>query len=115
MSHMTLSIKEVGELLRHLRKNGVTKFEGFTLKLELESVTSAVSSQTARPTKASAIKAAEIEQLSFLQENADAVDDAISHALIEDPAEYERLLREGELENARGEAPQNRGLESAIQ
>lgn len=115
MTSMTLDIKEVYALLRHLRKNGVLKFEGFGLKLELESETNAVSPQTVRQTKASATKAAEIEQLSFLKENADAVEDAISHALIEDPAEYERLLREGELEDARGETSQDRGLESALQ
>lgn len=115
MIPVTLGIKEVILLLRQLRRNGVSKFEGFGIKLELGSETQATPDHTVRPTKASATKAAQIEQLSFLKENADAADDEIANALLEDPAEYERLLREGELEDVRGKTPQDRGSESPIQ
>lgn len=115
MNPVTISLKEVKELLRHLNKFGAKSFEGFGLKLEFHNTTPVVETRTVRQTKASAKNAAEIEQLSFLSENADVVEDRISSALIEDPAEYERLLREGELEDDRGEAPQNRGFESAVQ
>lgn len=115
MSLVTLSIQEVKSLLSHLNKFGAKSFEGFGFKVEFQGATLAEKPRTVRQTKASAKNAAEIEQLSFLHENADVVEDRISSALIEDPAEYERLLREGELEDDRGETSQDRGLESSVQ
>lgn len=115
MISVTLSFKEVKDLLSHLNKFEIKTFEGFGFKVEFQGKTEAEKPRTARQTKASAKNAAEIEQLSFLHENADVVEDLISSALIENPAEYERLLREGELEDDRGEASQDRGLESPLQ
>lgn len=115
MSPVTLSIKEVKALLSHLNKYGIKTFEGFGFKVEFSGTTPAVKPQTVRQTKASAKNAAKIEQLSFLNENADVVEEQLSTVLIEDPAEYERLLREEELEDARGETSQDSGLESAVQ
>lgn len=114
MSPVTLSIKEVKTLLSHLNKYGSKTFEGFGFKVEFLDTTPVLKPQTVRQTKASAKNAAEIEQLSFLNENADVVEEQLSTVLIEDPAEYERLLREGELEDDRGETSQDRGFESAL-
>lgn len=114
MSPVTLSVKEVRALLSHLKKAGVKSFEGLNVKVDFADKTDVEQIQTVRQTPASAKKAENIEQLSFLDESADVSEDLISHALIENPAEYERLIREGELEDARGETSQDRGLESAV-
>jgi hypothetical protein len=114
-----LSVKEVARLLKLLRQHGATSFEGMGLKIALSGENKPTrESAPVSQTKASAEKAAQIEQLDLFQSDAETAEDLLAHALVEDPAEYERLIREGELEDAAGvgtETEEDRGSQPALQ
>lgn len=80
------------------------KFEGVHVLWD-EATTPQSKQPSIRQTKASEEKAIQIEENSNIQENADHTDEQLSLMMVEDPFEYERLLRERELEDAQtGEA-----------
>lgn len=109
-----LNLSELSKLVKNLRENGVTEFEGLGIKLRLvtDGPTIATSANPpARPTKATAKRAEAIEERALIQDNADLVDAELDQLLIENPAEYERLLREREL----GDVQKDRRAESDIQ
>lgn len=108
------NFRDIIKLIKALRENGVQKFEGFGFQIVLGSETNASPiTPTVRPTKASAKKAEQIAQDSLIEENIEFSEEQLSLALIEDPARFEQLLREEELEDAQGS--QDRGLESSLQ
>lgn len=111
---MIANFRDIIKLIKVLRENGVQKFEGFGFQIVLGSETNANPiTPTVRQTRASAKKAEQIERDSLIDENIEVSEEQLSLALIEDPARFEQLLREGELEDA--ERSQYRGPESAVQ
>jgi len=94
-------LRAIIKLVRILRENGVRSFEGSGIKVVIgEEIIPTPLTPSASQTKTAENKAIELENVAVLQENADVVDDQIEMLLIEDPAEFEGLVIERELEDA---------------
>lgn len=109
---VSLEIRDIIKLIRVIKETGIQEFNGLGLHIIVNGQTKPTQTiQTERQIKASDEKAAIIATESLRQETAESVEDRIQLLLIEDPAEYERLLMERELEDA---SIQHTGIESAI-
>lgn len=115
-NELKLDPKDVLKLIKACRVNGVSKFEGFGLSLVLgEETTSHPLAPTVRRIKAAEKKALDISTEALVRENGTHVEEQLDMLLLEDPGEYERLLREGELEDASKREAYDRGTEPSLQ
>ena len=92
--------KELTELLKLCKKQGVLEFKLADLSVSFaqggeNDESGSLSTHRKR-------KAARIQQETLDQENESIREDVFSELAITDPAEYERMIEQGELENARG-------------
>lgn len=109
-----LDLKGVQKLVKILRANGVQKFDGLGLQIVIGAETNRDPiTPTVHQTKVAERTAEIITQDSLIKENIESVTEQLDLLMIEDPAEFERQLREGELEDG-SQAENNRGSEQAL-
>lgn len=109
-------LRDVFKLIKFCKKHGIQKFEGFGFHFVLGTETMPNPlTPPVRQTKASIARSEAVEKDALMEDNQSIVEEQLDMLLLENPGEYERLLREGELEDApRGNA-HDRGTEPPIQ
>lgn len=85
------------KLLKMLKDFGVTEFESGDLKIRMAGPIIGTSTSPSKTTPRKSSKADEIAEAGLLKEEIEHRQAQLDQMVIEDPAEYERLISEGDL------------------
>jgi hypothetical protein len=96
---VTISAKELKEMIRVLRKNGVKRYKNGDLEIVLEDQTIDTSKTSSTSKPRASRKADQIEKDAFVAEEIQTKDEQLSLLQIENPVEFEKMLLEGDLED----------------